>query len=161
MLKREIAAIDPLIAVSSVNTLDGIVANEAAQPRFRSAVLTGLATVTLAIASVGLYGVVAFAVSQRTREFGVRMALGASTADLLTVVFREGAKLASAGLVLGVVGSVAAARLLSTLLYGIDPTDGVSFGLGSGLLMLVAAAATYLPARRAARLDPTVALRAD
>jgi len=87
------------------------------------------------------------------------MALGRvlPTAD---VVFREGASWPCRTRV-GVVGSVAAARLLSTLLYGIDPTDGVSFGLGSGLLMLVAAAATYLPARRAARLDPTVALRAD
>jgi predicted permease len=161
VLRREIAAIDPAIAVSSVSTLDAIVAGEAAQPRFRSALLTALAALTLAIATVGLYGVVAHTVSQRTREFGVRMALGADRVDLLTLVFLEGARLAGAGMVAGVAGSLATTRMLASLLYGIEPTDAFSFGLASGLLLIVTAAATYVPARRAARLNPTAALRAE
>jgi putative ABC transport system permease protein len=161
MLQREIAAIDPAIAVSSVDTLDAIVASEAATPRFRSALLAALATVTLAIASVGLYGLVAHTGSQRTKEFGVRMTLGAGSVDLLTLVFLEGGKLAGAGLALGVVGSLATTRILAGLLYGIEPTDSISFGLASGLLLLVAATATYVPARRASRLNPTAALRME
>jgi putative ABC transport system permease protein len=161
VLRREIAAVDPGIAVSSVNTLDEIVATETAQPRFNSALLAGLSTLTLAIASIGLYGVVAHTVSQRTREFGVRMALGADGTSLLRLVFREGATLAGAGIALGVAASLVTTRMLTSLLYGIGPTDGFSFGLASGLLLLVAAAATCIPARRAARLDPTVALRAE
>ena len=94
-------------------------------------------------------------------EFGVRMALGANRVDLLTLVFLEGAKVAGAGLVLGVASSLAATRILTGLLYGIEPTDRFSFGIASGLLVLVAAAATYIPARRASRLNPTLALRAE
>jgi ABC-type antimicrobial peptide transport system permease subunit len=108
-----------------------------------------------------LYGVVAHTVSQRTREFGVRMALGADRVDLLTLVFLEGARLAGAGMVAGVAGSLATTRMLASLLYGIEPTDAFSFGLASGLLLIVTAAATYVPARRAARLNPTAALRAE
>jgi predicted permease len=161
LLRRELAAVDPLIAVSSTNTLDAIVATEAAQPRFRSGLLAALAMFSVGIASIGLYGVVAHRVSQRTREFGVRMALGADRANLLGLVFREGATLAGAGLVLGVTGSLVTTRVLRHLLYGIGPTDAISFGLASSVLLLVAGCATYLPARRAARLDPTVALRVE
>lgn len=161
MLRRELVAVDPAIAVSSVNTLDAIVSAEAAQPRFRSRLLAALAAMALGIAAVGLYGVVAHGVSQRTKELGVRMALGADRANLLALVFREGAALAGAGVVLGVAGSLAATRLLSNLLYGIGPTDGMSFVLAAGVLLLVAGCATYLPARRASRLDPAVALRAE
>ena len=161
MLRRELAAVDRAIAVSSVNTLDAIVSAEAAQPRFRSRLLAALAAMALGIAAVGLYGVVAHGVSQRTKELGVRMALGADRANLLALVFREGAALAGAGVVLGVAGSLAATRLLSNLLYGIGPTDGMSFVLAAGVLLLVAGCATYLPARRASRLDPAVALRAE
>jgi putative ABC transport system permease protein len=161
MLRREIAAVDPGIAVSSVNTLDAIVAGEAAEPRFRSALLRVFAAVTLGIASVGLYGVVAHTVSQRTNEFGVRMAFGAGPGDLLMLVLLEGARLAAAGLALGFGGALAATRIVAGLLFGIEPTDRVSFGLASAVLLLVAAAATYLPARTASRLSPTAALRVE
>jgi predicted permease len=160
-LRREIATIDRAIVVSSVNTLDAIVSGEVAQPRFRSVLLAALAALTLVMASVGLYGVVTHSVSQRTKEFGVRMALGANRVDLLALVFLEGAKLAGAGLVLGVASSLAATRILVGLLYGIEPTDLFSFGLASGLLLLVAASAIYVPARRASTLNPIVALRAE
>ena len=123
--------------------------------------LAALAAFTLAIASVGLYGVVAHGVSQRTGELGVRMALGASRVDVLMLVFLQGVRLAGAGLALGVAGALATTRLLAGLLYGIAATDAVSFGAAAGVLVLVAAAATCVPARRAARLDPVEALRAD
>ena len=161
VLRREIAAIDPAVAVSSVNTLDAIVATEAAQPRFRSALLAALAAFALGIASVGLYGVVAHRISQRTKEFGVRMTVGANSVDLLVLVFREGAMLVAAGLAVGVASALATTGILRDLLYGVAPTDGVSYALASALLVLVAAVATYVPARRASRLDPTVALRAE
>ena len=161
LLRREIAAIDPAVAVSSVTTLDALVATEAAQPRLWSALLAALAGFALGIASIGLYGVVAQRVSQRTKEFGVRMAIGADRGDLLVLVFREGAMLVAAGLAIGVAGALAATGILRDLLYGIAPTDRVSYALASGLLMLVAAAATYVPARRASRLDPVVALRTE
>jgi putative ABC transport system permease protein len=160
LLRREIAAIDPGIVVSSVNSLDAIVWNEVAQPRFRTALLAALAALTLVMASVGLYGVVAHSVSRRTNEFGVRLALGANRGDLLTLVFLEGAKLAGAGLGLGVVSAFAATRVLAGLLYGVEPTDLFSFAVASGMLLLVAASATYVPARKASRLNPAVALRA-
>ena len=161
VLRREIAAVDPAIAVSSVNTLEAIVAGEAAQPRFRSVLLTAFAALTLAIASIGLYGVVAHSVAERTKELGVRMALGASKADLFTLVWLEGGRLTAAGAVLGVGASLAATRILAGLLYGIEPTDAVAFALATGMLLIVAAAAVYVPARRASRLDPTIALRTE
>jgi len=161
ILKREIATVDPAVTVSSATTLDSIIGLEAAQPRFRSALLAVLAVVTLGIAAVGLYGVIAHSVSARTNEFGVRMALGAGMRHLLSLVFLEGAKLAAGGVVLGVVGSLAATRILARLLYAVEPTDGMSFGIGCGVLLLVAAVATYIPARRASRLNPILALRSE
>jgi predicted permease len=161
MLRREIAAVDPAVTVSAVNTLDEIVASDAAQPRFRSAVLAGLAVFALAIASVGLYGVVAQRTSLRRKEFGVRTALGAGRVDLLMLVFGQGARLAIMGLVVGIGASLLATRLMRSLLYGLEPTDGLSFAVASGLLLLVAAAASYIPARRAAHVDAVIALRSE
>jgi hypothetical protein len=161
MLKREITAVDPALAVSSVTTLDNIIGLETAQPRFRSVLFAILAVVTVAIAAIGLYGVVAQSVSARKNEFGVRMALGAGTRQLLSMVFLEGAALAAGGVVLGVLGSLAATRTLARLLYAIEPTDGISFAFGCAALSLVAAVATYIPARRASRLNPILALRAE
>jgi predicted permease len=161
MLRQQIAAIDPGIATSSVGALSDIVASEAAPPRFRSAVLSTLAVFTLGIAAVGLYAVVARGVSQRTREFGVRIALGARGVDLIVLVFGQAARLVTAGLVAGIAGSLFGARVLRGVLYGIEPTDRLSFVAASGVLLVVAAAASYLPARRAARLDPITALRVE
>lgn len=157
----EIAAVDAGVVVSSVKTLDAIVSDEAAQPRFRSALLAAFAALTLAISSVGLYGVVAYTVSLRTNEFGVRMALGATGRDLLMLVFFEAARLTGAGLVLGVGAALATTRIVAGLLYGIEPSDSISFGFASALLVFVAAIATYVPARRASHVDPTLALRAE
>jgi ABC-type antimicrobial peptide transport system permease subunit len=161
MLRAEIAAIDPGTVLSSVTTLDAIVSGEAARPRFRAALLITLAALTLGIASVGLYGVVSQTVSQRTAEIAVRMALGADVWNVLALVFREVVVLAGVGIAIGLIGALAATRLLTTLLFGIEPTDPTSFVAASLVMLLVAAAAAYVPARRAAGLDPSVALRAD
>jgi putative ABC transport system permease protein len=160
-LPHEIAAVDPGIAVSSSGTLDEIVAAEAAQPRFRTVLLAATSLLTLSIAALGLYGAMAHAVSQRTREFGVRMALGATGTDLIAGVVLDGARLAGAGLALGLIGSVAAARAMVGLLYETKPADALSVGVASGVLLVVALVATYLPARKAAHLDPSAAFRAE
>jgi ABC-type antimicrobial peptide transport system permease subunit len=113
----------------------------------------------LLLAAVGMYGVIAFTVRQRTREIGIRVALGATRADVLRLVLGQSAKLSGVGLVLGLAGAIAGGRLLSGLLYGIKPTDPATLIMVPLLLAAVALAASYLPARRAARVDPTRTLR--
>jgi ABC-type antimicrobial peptide transport system permease subunit len=119
-------------------------------------VFSGLA---LALAAVGLYGVMAYSVSQRTSEMGIRMALGADRARVMRLVMRDGLRLAAVGGLLGIAGAYVFARMAETLLFGVSPTDPVSFALACGFLALVALAAGYLPARRAARVNPLLALR--
>ncbi len=160
-LPRRIAQVDPAIAVSRVNPLATVVLDAAAQPRLRTMVIGGLAGLALALAAVGLYGVISRSVTQRTNEIGIRMALGATWRDIITMVVGEGMALAAAGVVLGVAISYAATRVLATFLYGITPTDTVSFALASMSLLLFALIASYLPARTASRIDPAVALRAE
>jgi putative ABC transport system permease protein len=113
----------------------------------------------LVIAAVGLYGVLAYWVSRRTREIGVRSAIGASPSNILGLVMRQGLTLALIGLALGLAGAVAASRLVAALLFGVSPTDPLVFAGVPMVLLLVAAAASYIPARRAVRIDPLVALR--
>src|SRR5439155_6592259 len=136
-----------------------VVSNAVAQPRFRTVLLSSLAGLALVLAAIGLYGVIAYSVAQRTNEIGVRMALGAGRADVMTLVLGEGIRLALAGVALGLVGAFALARALAALLYGVTATDGVSFAFASAFLLLVAIAASYVPARRATKVDPLVALR--
>ena len=160
-LRPEIAAIDAGIAIGAVTTLDAIVAREAAPPRFRTGLLIALATFTLLIAAVGLYGVTAHAVSQRTAEFGVRLALGATPRQLLSLVYRDGAALAAVGLGVGLIGAVVATRVLARLFFGVSPGDPVSLAAAAVLMAGVATAALHGPARRAARSSPLAALRAE
>ena len=159
ILGRAIAAVDRDVVITDVRTLDSIVANAAAQPRFRTVLLCSIAGIALLMAVVGLYGVVAYSVSQRTNEIGIRMALGAHRGDVLAMVLREGLLLAVVGIVGGLVAAIAATRILSGLLYGIAPTDAISFGVACASLLIVALLATYFPARRATKVDPLVALR--
>jgi ABC-type antimicrobial peptide transport system permease subunit len=121
----------------------------------------GLAGLTLALASVGLYGVISRSVTQRTNEIGIRMALGATSNNIVALVLREGMTLAATGVAFGVAISYAGSRLLTALLFGITPTDAVSFALASGGLLLFAFVASYLPARRATEIDPAVSLRSE
>jgi putative ABC transport system permease protein len=160
-LQRRITQVDPAIVVSKVSPLDAVVLDAAAQPRLRAMVIGGLAGLALALAAVGLYGVISRSVTQRTNEIGIRMALGATWTDIVRMVVGEGMALAVAGVVLGIAISCAATRALATFLYGITPTDAVSFGLASMSLLLFALIASYLPARKASRIDPAVALRAE
>jgi ABC-type antimicrobial peptide transport system permease subunit len=130
-----------------------------ADRRFLLLLVASFAAAALALAAVGIYGVVAFSVTRRTQEIGIRMAIGAERRDVLRLVVSEGVWLAVLGIGTGVVASVAITRLLSSLLYGVSATDPVTFGGVAGLLFLVVLAASYIPARRAARVDPMIALR--
>jgi putative ABC transport system permease protein len=144
-----------------VSTLGDVVLDAAAQPRFRTLLLGTLAALALALAAVGLYGVVSYSVSQRNAEIGIRMALGATARDVVGMIVREGFVLAAAGVVIGVAGAYALSRTLDALLYGVAATDPASFVFASAVLFLFSLVASYLPARRATRIDPATALRAE
>jgi ABC-type antimicrobial peptide transport system permease subunit len=124
-------------------------------------IIVGFALSALLLAGVGLYGVIAYGVTQRLREFGVRMALGARPSDVSRMVLRKGSILAGAGAAMGLGGAVALVRAMESLLYGVSPLDPLTFAVAAGLLLGVAFAASYFPARRAAQTDPTVALRSE
>ena len=161
ILRRQVAEVDRAIAISAIGTLDEVVADAAAQPRFRTMLLAALAGLALALSAVGLYGVIAYSVSQRTMEIGIRMALGARPGDVVRMIVREGLWLAIGGVAIGLVGAYALARALTALLYGIAPTDAASFAYASGALLLLALLASYVPARRASAIDPAVAIRGE
>jgi putative ABC transport system permease protein len=160
-LQRRITQVDPGIVVTAVKSLDDVVLDAAAQPRLRTLLTAGLATLTLLLAAVGLYGVISRSVTQRTNEFGIRMALGARSIDIVRMVVGEGMLLAGVGVALGSALGYVAARLFATLLFGITPTDVVSFTLAGGCSLVFALCASYLPARKATRVDPAIALRAE
>src|SRR5688500_12049545 len=140
--------------------LQEVVTESVAQRRFSMLLLAVFAVVALFLAAVGLYGVVAYAVSQRTQEIGLRMAIGAQRQDVLRMVLSGGMKLAVAGIVLGVVAALALSRYLQSLLFGVTPLDPWSYVATAGVLLAVSALACYVPARRATTVDPLVALRA-
>ena len=123
--------------------------------------MTIFAMLAFLLATVGIYGVISYVVSQQTREFGVRLALGASPADLVRLVLRRGLTLLAAGTGLGAVGAIGATRLLGGILYGVTATDWPTYVTVGGVLFFVGAVACYIPAHRATRLDPAVVLRAD
>lgn len=151
--------IDPMLPVAKVMTMDELLAGSVA-PRRYSAILTGIfAVLALLLAAVGIYGVMSYMVGRRTSEIGIRMALGAQPRDVLRLVVAHGVKLALIGVALGICGSLALARLISSLLFGVRATDPVTFGAVVVLLTSVAIAACYIPARRAMKVDPMVALR--
>jgi putative ABC transport system permease protein len=139
--------------------MDHVVDDSISQRRFNMLLLAIFAATALVMAAVGIYGVLAYGVSRRTQEIGIRMALGAQTRDVLRLIGREGLVLALIGIGVGLVGALALTRLMSSLLFGVSPTDATTFAVVPVLLAAVALAASYLPARRAARVDPTVSLR--
>jgi putative ABC transport system permease protein len=153
---HDIDANQPLV---KVRTMEENVATSVAQPRFRTVFLAVLAALALLIAAVGIYGVMAFSVSQRTREIGTRMALGSTPAQVFQLVIRDGLRLTVLGVVLGLAGAAAVARYLSSMLFEVSFVDPLTIVAMSALLMVVALVACYIPARRATRVDPTVALR--
>ena len=160
-LRQMVASIDRGLPVSSLEPMDATVAGSLEGPRFL-AVLTGLfAVVAMALAGVGIYGVISYGVAQRTREIGVRIALGAARPQILTLVVGDGLKLAVAGLAAGAAGGLVAGRMLQRLLYRVHGSDPVTFAATAAVLLLVALLASYVPARRAMRVDPVEALRAS
>jgi len=161
LLRREVQAFDQDVVVSSVVTMDQALSESVAQPRFRTLLLAAFAAVAVLLAAIGIYGVIAYSVAQRTHEIGVRMALGARRSDVLRLVVGQGANLALAGIGLGLAGALALTRLLANLLFGVSATDPFTFILVPLLLGAVALAACIVPAHRAALIDPHVALKHD
>jgi putative ABC transport system permease protein len=158
-LRRAVWAVDPDQPVVAVRPLTDFLDATLAPDRLRAQLLGAFATMALMLAAVGLYGVMSQTVAQRTTEFGVRMAMGAEPRDILALVLKNATRMVAWGSVLGVIGAVLLTRLLATLLYHVSPTDPVTFGAVIGVLALIAVVAGYLPARRAARVDPMEALR--
>jgi ABC-type antimicrobial peptide transport system permease subunit len=160
-VRRELASIDREQPIRAMRTGEEILARSVAQPRLYSALLSIFSAIGLLLAAVGVYGVMSFAVGQRTKEMGLRMALGARSGAVVGMVVKQGLRLAVGGVVVGLAGAFAVMRVLGKLLYGIAPNDGATFAGAALLLTAVAAAACYIPARRAARADPIAALRCD
>jgi putative ABC transport system permease protein len=155
----EVHKFDPTLPVTHVMTLDNLLADSVSSRRFSTFLLGMFAGLALLLAAMGIYGVMSYVVSLRTNEIGVRMALGAQPGDIWRLVIGRGAALALAGVAFGMVGAFALTKLISSLLYGVKPTDPLTFGGVALLLVSVALLACYIPARRAMRVDPMVALR--
>jgi hypothetical protein len=160
-VKRAIASVDPAVYVRPTISGDTYLRDGLAPTRFAMSLLTAFAVVALLLAAVGLYGVIAFGVSQRTREIGVRIALGAAPAAITRLAVGGGLRLTALGLALGTAAAVAATRVMTSMLYGVHPGDPVTFAAIALLVGVVALVASYVPARRALRVDPTETLRAD
>ena len=158
-VRREILAVDKDQAVFSVETLEQLHNDSISLRRFFMLLLIFFAVLTLTLAAVGIYGVMSYAVTQRTQEIGIRMALGARTSDVLALVVKGGIALALAGVGIGLITAFALTRLMESVLFGVAPTDALTFVVGSLGLVAVAAFACYIPARRATKVDPLVALR--
>jgi putative ABC transport system permease protein len=158
-LRDAVAALDRATPVDGIQTMEQLVSGSVAQPRFRTVVLGAFSLLALVMASIGIYGVMNYLVIQRTREFGIRVSMGATRADVLRLVLGRAATLISAGTCVGLAGSVGLARLIAKLLFGTSPLDPLTFAAAPALLAAVALAASYLPASRATRVDPAMALR--
>jgi len=160
-LRREVAAVDSQQAVYLVRPLSDLLSQSLAARRFVMSLLSGFAVLALVLAAVGLYGVLSGSVSQRTAEIGVRMAVGAQSADVMRMVLGQAARLAGAGVLMGLVAALGLTRLMRSLLYEVSPTDPGTFAAVAALLVAVSLVASYLPARRASRVDPVTALRCE
>ena len=158
-IRREVRAVDPNEPVFSVRTMDAVVASAMAERRFTMVLLALFATTALALSAIGIYGVMAYFVTQRTHEIGIRMALGATRRDVVGMVLHQGVRLAAAGVVAGVIGALLATRAISALLFNVGPRDPWTIVALSATLTAVALLACYIPARRATRVDPIRALR--
>ena len=154
-------AVDPDLPIAQLRLLRELVSESVSQPRFYMALLASFAGIALVLAAVGIYGVISYAVSQRSRELGIRIALGASRTDVMAHVLRPGAALAGAGVAIGIVASLLLTRLIASLLFGVAPVDPVTYVAVAIVLLGVAVAACVVPARRASRVDPLVAMRSE
>jgi ABC-type antimicrobial peptide transport system permease subunit len=159
VVRREVQSVDPTIPVFGVRTMDFVLAKYLAERRFALNLIAAFAVVALLLASVGIYGVMAYTFSRRTNEIGIRIAMGAQRTDILKIAFAEGALLVAFGVLAGLVGSLALTRFLQSMLFDVKPTDPFTFTALAALLAAVALFACFIPARRATRVDPSIALR--
>jgi ABC-type antimicrobial peptide transport system permease subunit len=160
-VRGEVHALDSELPVSRMKPMDDVVSEFLAEEQMIASILGGFGLFGLALAAIGIYGVIAYSVSQRKHEIGIRVALGATSGNVLALVLRKGARLAAAGLVIGIPAALAASRAIGSLLYGVSPRDVTVFVGTPVVLVVVSLAATYLPARRAAKVDPLEALRSE
>jgi putative ABC transport system permease protein len=158
-VREDVRDLDPTIPVAKVRTMDDVLSSAQSRPRFLTLLLTVFSVVALVIAAVGIYGVIAYNVARRSKEFGLRMALGAQTGDVLGLVLKQGALLTLIGVAVGAGAALALTRLMSSLLFNVSATDAATYVSFSAILAAVALVATYIPARRATRVDPIKALR--
>jgi putative ABC transport system permease protein len=158
-VRREVAQLDPELPVTKLRTAQQILDSSLGPRRLSMWLLTVFALAALLLAALGIYGVMAYAVARRTREIGIRMVLGAQRPNVLRMILGQGMKLVAAGVTIGLAASLALTRLMTSFLYDVQPTDSLTYAAVAALLILIALAANFAPARRAVRVDPTVALR--
>jgi len=161
LARARLAALDPAMPMTNVQSVAALASDAVSQPRFRTVLLGTFALLALTLATIGVFGVLSYFVTQRTQEIGIRMALGAQPADVVRMVVGQGIVLAAAGVCLGLIAAVPLTRLMQELLFEVKPTDKTTFAAVAVVLAAVAALASYIPARRATRVDPVTALRAE
>jgi putative ABC transport system permease protein len=160
-VRHAVHTVDPTQAAYDIKPMNDVMRKALAQQRFSLVLFSGFSLLALTLVAVGLYSIMAYSVTARSREMGVRIALGARPSEVRRLVVVQGLGLLAGGLALGLPAAILGARLLRTLLYGISPTDPATIAAVAGMLVLVAVAAAYVPARRATRVDPVVALRGE
>ena len=160
-LRNAVAALDPLVPVTRVRTMNEVVAASAAAPRSLTVLLLGFGLLAVGVGAVGVYSLIAYIVSWRTREIGIRLALGAPKRQIMTMVIRQSLSLAAAGSVVGILGAILSTRLLRSFLFEVSPFDPMTYCIVPMLMMFLALLAGWIPARRAASVDPMEALRGE
>jgi ABC-type antimicrobial peptide transport system permease subunit len=161
VLRASIRSIDPLLPLSQVQTMEHAVSDSEAPRRFNTALISGFALAAVLLAVLGIYSVIAFSAALRTQEMAIRIALGSQRSGILGLVFWSAAKLALAGCAVGLLGAAAASQLLQSFLFGVSPFDPLVLAVAGVVVVMLALAASLLPARRAASIDPMKALRAE
>ena len=160
-VREQVQALDPTLPVFGAQTLTQTLSESLSQRRFSMEMISLFALTALLLAAIGIYGVISFIVAERTHEIGIRLALGAQRRNILQIVIGQGLRLAVAGAVVGLIGALIVAQLMASLLYGVRPADPFTFAIVAVLFMGVALVACYIPARRAMKVDPIVALRCE
>jgi putative ABC transport system permease protein len=159
--RAELASLDRELPIADIRPMEALIGRSIAERRFTTLLLASFAAVALLLAAIGVYGVLAYVVSQRTQEIGLRMAIGATSSDVVQLFLREGIALAGIGLVAGLAAAAAASRVLASMLFDVGSADPITFLFVTGVLVAAALFASYLPARRAAHVDPMEALRSE